>query len=442
MSIKNLLNNQLPVAANNLVGDIKTKAGEVGSRVRSLFSGAGSFKRLAAEANPFEKAAADLAIARAEIDAEDPTQRVMDAIDEDIRAMTPDPFFATDVDRAVADLMAEEAQQLDSVSAGSINATKQQTEIDTSHIVKLTELGKRGSQVIFRVMPEVVESRTVEYEAIAPPQFPSAFQKYKGTSSTQWSVNATFVCRTTDEATENLRFLNTLRGWTVPFFGTKTLDQFPDKLGAPPPVLIFSGWRSQMVGPVPVVITSLNWNFPQDVDYIPAKEFAPVDGVPNNYRDTGRLVPFPTVIKVAIQLVESFSTEQMNGFSIGDFRSGRFDRAFIPMPRSNKSTQLPQKTEAQTPPAGAFRGLRSDLDPARRVYAGLGPSVGGGRGVINPPVVVPDNIISEAREVAPQVIRHPLSDRFESGGGGDFGGAGAGDSWDSSPNASQPTGDW
>ena len=47
--------------------------------------------------------------------------------------------------------------------------------------VKLVEEGV--VQVVFRVMPEIVESRTVQYDAIAPAQ-PGAFQKFKGTDST------------------------------------------------------------------------------------------------------------------------------------------------------------------------------------------------------------------------------------------------------------------
>ncbi len=414
----------LPTAASNYLGDLKTKAGEAGAKLKNTFDGIGNFKKLAFDAGTFKKNAAQLAGDRAVVAAEDPTKRVMDAIDDDIRAMSPDPFYATEADRDLANQQALAASQENNLSAGVVNQAKQQTAADKDHIVKLIEPGV--TQVEFQVMPEVVESRTVEYEAIAPPQFPSAFQKYKGTSSTQWTINATFTCRTTDEATRNLEYLNILRGWTVPFFGTKTLEQFPQKLGAPPPVLTFSGWRAQMVGPVQVVITSLNWNFPQDVDYIPAKEFKPVAGNPRNFAFTGRLIPFPTVIKIAIQLVESFSTEQMNGFSVADFRAGQFADAFKPMPRANKQIPVEQPiAEAQTVQQGAYRGQRSDYDPARRVYAGLGQSVSGGRGVINPPEIAVNNVVSEVKSVGQMIPKQPLVQAIKSGGGGDFGGGGA-----------------
>jgi hypothetical protein len=174
----------------------------------------------------------------------------------------------------------------------------------------------------FMVLPEIVENRTVSYDAVAPAQFGGAFQKYKGTESVQWTVNATFIARNTAEATQNLQYINWLRGWTMPFYGNKILSSgtpgYPSRLGAPPPVLIFEGLRRAMIGPVPVVITSLQWNWPRDVDYIPAIS-------PDGTEDR---VPFPTVIQVAIQLLESFSTDQFNNFDLDQYFLGNTREAF------------------------------------------------------------------------------------------------------------------
>lgn len=207
-------------------------------------------------------------------------------------------------------------------SAGSVNQATGATEPrdDKSHLVTLED--KEGALVEFLVMPEITEQRGVSYEAVAPPQFPGAFQKYKGTESVQWTINATFISRTSKEATENLTNLNILRGWTMPYFGSKITtssnEKIRNKLGAPPPVLIFKGLRQAMIGPVPVVITSLNWSWPRDVDYIPAS--APSGGLVN--------VPFPTVMTLSINIVESFSTEQFNNFDLRAYRLGKFEEAF------------------------------------------------------------------------------------------------------------------
>lgn len=425
MSIKSLLNSaELPMVAGNVLSDVKTRANEVASKVASTFSGAGSFKRLSDAAPSFDETSAQQAIQRAQLVAEDPTGMVMSSIDEEILSMSNSPWQGNAVDQLLADELQSSATQEDNVSASAINAAKAQAENDVEHMVRLVEPGI--DEVTFRVMPEVVESRTVEYEAVAPPQFPSAFQKYKGTSSTQWSVNATLTCRTTAEATENLRILNVLRGWTVPFFGVKTGEQWPQKLGAPPPVLTFSGWRAQMVGPVQVVITSLNWNFPQDVDYIPANEFMS-DG-----QFTGRLIPFPTVIKIAIQLVESFSTDQMNGFSLADFRVGQFADAFAPLPRSNQPNEVAAVTSdaaqiaaQQLAQVSAFVGMDSGFNSSTNSFAPIG--AGAGRGMINPPAVDAEKTVSELKTVGKQIPRLPSE--LKSGGGGSFGGGGAGGGW-------------
>lgn len=168
--------------------------------------------------------------------------------------------------------------------------------------------------VEFDLMPEITEVRNVEYEALQTPQMPGEFQKYKGTKSTQWTITGMFTCRTKTEAYKNYILMNTLRGWSVPYFGDAQIPQFSGsgKLGAPPPVLQFSGWRG-IVGRVPVVITSLNWNWPRDCDWIPT-------GILD---DNGQEIPFPTVMNVNINLVESFSPAQFNKFDLVAFRNGR-----------------------------------------------------------------------------------------------------------------------
>lgn len=220
---------------------------------------------------------------------------------------------------------------------------------DQSHLVTLTDA--EGFVLTFYAMPEIVENRSVEYEAVAPPQFPGAFQKYRGTTSVQYSVNATFVSRTVEEATRNLMYINRLRGWTMPMYGNKSKNdpRFMNKTGAPPPVLKFKGFRESMVGEVPVVVTSLNWNWPRDVDYIQAFELIDDGGV---YPESGSaVIPFPTVIQLAIQMVESFSTDQFNAFNLGEFRLGHFKEAYrttLGAIAANRATgSAPEREQAQ-----------------------------------------------------------------------------------------------
>lgn len=327
MAIKSLLGDVVPQAIGAGLGSAKQKITEGTDRLLSSTGGWGDFKKVVSNGVDKVKGAANFTTTKKKLEAQGvaPTD-----VDELIRQMSPPAEgTALDSNQANLDLLAAvdadvTAQQL----KAALNVEGSQLQEHKVRLVEKKGNGDYDTFVVFDIMPEVVESRTVEYEAIAPPQHPTAFQKYKGTSSTQWTINATLVCRNIDEATENLRILNVLRGWTMPFFGENTRVNYPTKLGAPPPVLEFSGWKDQMVGPVQVVLTSLNWNFPQDVDYISARSFVPAPGTPGGFTTTDELIPFPTVIKIAIQLVESFSTDQVNSFDLSSFRAGRVDVAF------------------------------------------------------------------------------------------------------------------
>ena len=280
-------------------------------------------------------------------------------------------------------------------SASAINQAKnaQNPQDDRSHIVTLTD--QDGYVLEFLVMPEIVEDRTVDYEPVAPPQFPGAFQKYKGTQSVSWSINAMLISRTTDEATLNLRHVNRLRSWTLPFFGNNTFVTDPTRLGAPPQVLKLKGLRKGMIGEVPVVVTSLNWTWPRDVDYIPAYDITETgDGgsSPAN-------IPFPTVIQISIRVVESFSTTQFNQFDLRTYQAGDMVGAYSkPIPASSgqmttSSTDSNYSNEGRTNP-------HPIVQPPQ--YIGnsgvLQSNVQGGRGSIIPPTVPPS--ISERATAA------------------------------------------
>ncbi len=288
---------------------------------------------------------------------------------------------------------------------------------DRTHIVKLVD--GEGNIVEFLVMPEIVENRNISYEAVAPAQFPGAFQKYKGTDSVQWSINALFVARTTDEATDNLRYINRLRGWSMPYFGENTAADYKEKLGAPPPVLKFSGWRGGILGERPVVITSLNWNWPRDVDYIPARA-TDRDGVEGEAN-----IPFPSVMSVAIQVVESFSTTEFNQFSLKDYRAGDMANAY--------GKRIVNPNDSSFDNVEASRLSRYGIPPIPEAQ-----TVGNGAGQVASPSDSSFDIVEAkrlSRYKAPPLVTPALSELktadggIVSGGGGDYPGGGAQSYW-------------
>lgn len=401
------LSDYLGSAARSSVASVSTKVSEGASSMLNTFGGTGPFEKIGANAQSFV-AYANTAVQQGST--------------------------------SVANLFASKDAYSVGATAGSagiktadsgITATGAKQVMDTSpapsrdHLFSLTSK-QTGDMVEFVVMPEVVENRDIDYEAVAPLQFPGSFQKYKGTSSVVWQLNATLISRTTAEATQNLQILNRLRGWTMPYFGENTAKEFPTKIGAPPDVLTFKGLRDGMIGPVPVVIKSLNWNWPKDVDYIPAYSLTTDNGDGSN-----ATIPFPTVIQIAINMVESFSTEEFNNFSLSDYHLGR------PIGSGRKASGSSGSTgSGASSGASSSNGTAMSLDDLRKSEAQTivpsAASAGAGRGFVNPALVNPNAVVTGNAgrgSVNPPFVVPAISERttatISSGNGGNFGGGGA-----------------
>jgi hypothetical protein len=87
-------------------------------------------------------------------------------------------------------------------------------------------------------------------------------------------------------------------------------------IGSPPPVLYFYGYSEdgitatntvQNIRRVPVVVASVGFSYPNDVDYIPT-----LDGV-----------PFPTVMNITLDLRETKAPYEIEQFSLADFKAGK-----------------------------------------------------------------------------------------------------------------------
>lgn len=258
------------------------------------------------------------------------------------------------------------------------------TVYDTNYTVRLVSVasisqGIGGEDtVIFRVTPQFVESREVEYTQLTPIHLPGGIQVFKNTRPRTFSITAKLISRTTSEATINMMYLQKLRGWTMPYFGaTSTIgtsesrneetnnqqqvDQATTEgqgdtndvkldndtiakslvnsqnrsglgfelLGAPPDVLYLYAYSSMSnsgthesgrpnkygvnINKVPVVITSLNITYPDDVDYIPTESSG-------NPRESE---PFPVKMDVSITLVETHSPREYERFDLLKFKQGQ-----------------------------------------------------------------------------------------------------------------------
>lgn len=119
--------------------------------------------------------------------------------------------------------------------------------------------------VIFDVSPTISESRGNEYVDSALPG-PVGIIVYAKTQNRRFNIESRFVSRNLEEAVINYRYTNLLRGWMIPQpFGDGNAESRL-VLGRPP-ILRLNGYKKQFFN-IPVVITDLSINYPEDVDYI------------------------------------------------------------------------------------------------------------------------------------------------------------------------------
>lgn len=207
-----------------------------------------------------------------------------------------------------------------------------------------------AKQVVFEVTPTFSESRNVNYSPVEPVHMPGSIQMYRSTASRVFEIGAQLISRNAVDAERNMRYLQTLRGWTMPYFGetttlndeerwfreqntelgrheanTVSIDRIQEGVelrGAPPDVLYlfaYSTDSSSAVGArsnptsnisrVPVVVTSLAIVYPDDVDYIPVNM-------------GGAYEPFPVKITVNVSLVETHSPNEYERFNLAAFKAG------------------------------------------------------------------------------------------------------------------------
>jgi hypothetical protein len=197
--------------------------------------------------------------------------------------------------------------------------------------VKISQRPLSG-EVIFDVMPSISEDRQASYDPVNILHHPGEILKYKSTGNRSWSVTGTLISRSPAEASKNLKTINLIRSWLMPFYGVGTeRDGMAQYLGAPPPILTLQAYGANMIGPVKCILESYGWSWPNDVDYIPTED----------------LIPFPVTIEVRLTLKESYSPAEYSSFSLAHYRKGDIPSAFMVRVADKQAADTKQQV---TPP--------------------------------------------------------------------------------------------
>lgn len=213
-----------------------------------------------------------------------------------------------------------------SAPAPSTQSSEGQSQKKTGDfIVRIKSRINQGDVVEFNVSPTIAESRGVSYASTDLLHHPGQMQVYRSTAARHWSIAGMFVSRTAEEAQRNLNYINLLRSWSMPYFGTGTeADEKTNqshtstggvsgsRFGAPPDTLMLSAYGETMIGPVACVLTNSSWTWPNEVQYIQAAN--------------GN--PFPVSLQITVELTESYSAVEYSSFSLASYKAGNLDTAF------------------------------------------------------------------------------------------------------------------
>jgi hypothetical protein len=120
-------------------------------------------------------------------------------------------------------------------------------------------------QVEFNLSPEISESKQVIYAEIGDIRQAASILIYGGSPSRKWSVNAKFLSRTAKEADLTWKSVQLMRSWANP----DTNYKYGIDSGTPH-VLRLYGYGRTWQG-IPVVLSSVNVDYPSDIDYIPTE---------------------------------------------------------------------------------------------------------------------------------------------------------------------------
>lgn len=166
---------------------------------------------------------------------------------------------------------------------------------------------KQFGGVMFPYMPDIQYDARAIWDPQPLTHTNYAPNIYQRTENPKISINgAKFTASTKEEAEYMVAVMHFFKTVTKMHFGVN------DSLrGSPPPVLEFSAYGPAIFQSVPVVISSVNYRYPSDVDYTPVD--TPI----------GQVV-VPVILEMTIDLVTQYNTNPIkNQFSIKDFADGK-----------------------------------------------------------------------------------------------------------------------
>lgn len=207
----------------------------------------------------------------------------------------------------------------------------------------LLSILRQTNGMVWTYTPTITEQHSANYEMEQPIHTNAGYNNYKNTSNVTINIVGEFISNTPTEALYNLACLHFLRSMTKMDFGRKAAQSAnPDYavVGAPPPILLLSGYGRFMYNDISVIIKSVNVSYPNDVDYVEVPVIAnemgkiahTLDGLGDYYKkakyitqmDSASAVYIPQKFTITISLEEQPTPLWMTKkFNLNEFKSGK-----------------------------------------------------------------------------------------------------------------------
>jgi len=207
------------------------------------------------------------------------------------------------------------------------------------------------SGLMFPYTPIIQESTSVNYEMYELVHSNQPIASFKNVGAKDLQVSGAFTAQNDVESRYCLAVIHYLRTVTKMYFGIGGTQRpagglfasAADKRGTPPPILLLNGYGTAMFHNLPVIVTSVNIEYPQDIDYVEvtstrseqsvlvtgrsvnpdnANSLTGPDMVTQLVNDTDYSAWIPTKFNIAMTLSVQNTPSRLRQFNLDDFRTG------------------------------------------------------------------------------------------------------------------------
>jgi hypothetical protein len=186
----------------------------------------------------------------------------------------------------------------------------------------LEPINKLGAMV-FPYTPAIQMRYAGNYTSMTPIHNNYPIFAYQNSSVDAMTIAAEFYNETAVDGRYWVAAVHYFRSITKMAFG-----QSSDR-GQPPPVVRLNGYGDFVFNDVPVVVTSVDIELPQDPDYIEVPlaggaEGLNIAGIPVNMPTKSGVAYVPTFCTISVSVQPLFSRSSQRAFSLNDFVNGKY----------------------------------------------------------------------------------------------------------------------